>query len=216
MTNPAPTEHARRAVLLLGPTGSGKSPLGEMMERRGLWGAQCVHFDFGASLRGLVERDEPDACVTRADLDFLREVLRSGTLLEDRHFPLAERILRSFLSRRAATRETLVVLNGLPRHAGQAEDMGRLLDVAAVAHLICPAETVLARLRINIGGDRAGREDDDLASVREKLAVYAARTEPLVAFYRARGTPVVTLEVTDSMTPDEAWHRLAGMAPPAR
>jgi adenylate kinase len=40
-----------RALLLLGPTGSGKSPLGDRLEARGLWSVRCAHFDFGANLR---------------------------------------------------------------------------------------------------------------------------------------------------------------------
>ena len=50
----------RRAIVLLGPTGSGKTPLGDLIERCGLWGAPCLHFDFGACLRSIVEQDRPD------------------------------------------------------------------------------------------------------------------------------------------------------------
>ena len=59
----------------------------------------------------------------RQDIEFLRKVLETGALLENEHFPIARRILQSFLSRRSARPQTLVVLNGLPRHAGQAEAM---------------------------------------------------------------------------------------------
>ncbi len=40
-----------KAILLLGPTGSGKTPLGQALEKKGLAGRRCVHFDFGANLR---------------------------------------------------------------------------------------------------------------------------------------------------------------------
>ena len=39
------------AVLILGSTGSGKTPLGEYIEQNGLNGIKCHHFDFGACLR---------------------------------------------------------------------------------------------------------------------------------------------------------------------
>lgn len=39
------------AVLLLGPTGAGKTPLGRICAQRGLWGRSCTHVDFGACLR---------------------------------------------------------------------------------------------------------------------------------------------------------------------
>ena len=40
-----------RALLLLGPTASGKTPLGKLIEERGLWDFRWVHFDFGAQMR---------------------------------------------------------------------------------------------------------------------------------------------------------------------
>src|SRR3990172_5397895 len=92
MTNAANGKRdARRALLLLGPTGSGKTPLGELIAKRGLWQRKCAHFDFGAHLRRLVERDQPDDLISRRDIDFLKQILRSGDLLEDEHFPIAER-----------------------------------------------------------------------------------------------------------------------------
>ena len=79
--------------MLLGPTGSGKTPLGAMFAERGWRGERCVHFDFGDNLRQAVARNEPDADITADDIVFLRRVLQTGALLEDKDFPLAERIL---------------------------------------------------------------------------------------------------------------------------
>jgi adenylate kinase len=197
------------AILLLGPTGSGKTPLGELIEARGLGGARCLHFDFGANLRQLVERGSPEPPLTVVDIEFLRGILRIGALLEDEHFPLAAAVLRSFLARRGAEAGTVVVLNGLPRHPGQAEALEPYLDVRQVVRLACSGETALDRIRSNVGGDRAGREDDDLESVRAKLAIFAARTEPLLAHYRARGTPIETVRVTSTMRPEDVWHVLS-------
>ena len=44
-----------KAILLLGPTGSGKSPLGDELEANGLNGRRCLHFDFGRRLRRAAE-----------------------------------------------------------------------------------------------------------------------------------------------------------------
>ena len=197
-----------RAVVLVGPTGSGKTPLGDLIAERGLWHTACVHFDFGANLRFLVEQDQPDEIVSRDDLRFLRRVLRSGALLENEHFPLAERILRSFLSRSGADRRTMVVMNGLPRHVGQAEAVDAIVDVVAVVHLRCSGEVILERLGTNIGGDRAGRVDDDLESVRRKLALFSERTVPLLDHYRTSGTGIETIDVTATMTPAQIWGTL--------
>ena len=196
------------AIVLLGPTGAGKTPLGELLEARGLGGRRCVHFDFGANLRQ-VAAAEPDAIVMPADIDFCREVLRSGALLEDKDFPLAERILRRFLARRHVDAATLVVLNGLPRHVGQAQALAAILDVRGVISLECSPQTVLARLRGNIGGDRTDRADDDPSLVAQKLATFRQRTKPLLDYYRERNVRVETLEITAGMTAEEAW-RVAG------
>ena len=58
-----------QAVVLLGPTGSGKTPLGEWLEAKGLGGRRCHHFDFGTRLRrvatGALERST--ACWTETE-----------------------------------------------------------------------------------------------------------------------------------------------------
>ena len=198
----------QRALLLLGPTGSGKTPLGRMLETRGWHGANCVHFDFGETLRGVVARNQPDEIISREDIDFLRSVLAAGALLEDEQFPLAERLLRSFLARRRIGESIWLVLNGLPRHAGQAQAIDAVLDVRVVVCLECSGDTALQRLESNVGGDRGGRPDDRLDDVRKKLDLFRRRTMPLVDLYRGRGVPVETLRVTPAMTPEEAWATL--------
>ncbi len=167
------------AILLVGPTGSGKTPLGQLIEHRGLgrprcFGVEtkrCLHFDFGANLREAVARGEPDGVLLQKDIDFLARVLAEGLLLEDEHFPVAARILQSFLKRHKADRQTVVVLNGLPRHISQAEAVAALLDVRGVVHLQCSAEVVRRRIESNVGGDRARRVDDARQAVEAKLAV---------------------------------------------
>lgn len=194
--------------MLLGPTGSGKTPLGEMIEQRGLWGARCLHFDFGANLRDVVGRNRPDRQISREDIEFLREILRSGALLEDEQFPVAERILRWFLARRRTDAETWIVLNGLPRHPGQARAIDAILDVRWVVYLECSSETVLQRIRTNAGGDRTGRVDDDLEAVRNKLAIFKDRTATLLEHYARRGVRIKSVEVAPEMTPEQTWNAL--------
>jgi len=205
-----PDKH--RAVLLLGPTGSGKTPLGELIERRGLWKAKCLHFDFGANLRAAVRRDQLDetACrdpglLSRQDVEFLRRVLASGALLENEHFPIARRILQSFIARRGIDRHTWIVLNGLPRHAGQARAIDDILGVEAVVNLDCSGRVVFERIRSNVGGDRADRIDDDLDAVRKKIKLFQERTTPLLEYYASRGTKTITVGVTSEMTPEQVW-----------
>jgi adenylate kinase family enzyme len=190
------------AILLLGPTGSGKTPLGEALQAEGLGGRRCAHFDFGQRLRAIVSGDEPADDLSPADREVLRGSLVTGALLEEEHFPIAEAILRAFLAARPAGPDDWVILNGLPRHRGQAEAMAGLVRVRAVVELACDAETASARIRADAGGDRAGRADDDAESVARKVKNYAARTAPLVDYYRRLGAAVITIPVGASSTAD--------------
>ena len=198
----------KTALLLLGPTGSGKTPLGNLIARLGLWETKYLHFDFGENLRRVVDRDRADGLLRAEDIELLRDVLRSGALLENEHFSIAEKILRGFLAEHGADRQASLVLNGLPRHSGQAEAVDAIVDVRTVVCLSCSSETVIARIRTNIGGDRSHRADDDLQSVRHKLQLYTRRTAPLVNYYRHRAARIETIKVTAAMTPEDVWHAL--------
>jgi adenylate kinase len=68
-----------QALLLLGPTGSGKTPLGERLERRSLRGRRCHHFDFGASLRAVVAEHNATDIDTRGKSSFLKRGVIPGS-----------------------------------------------------------------------------------------------------------------------------------------
>lgn len=156
----------------------------------------------------MVRQGVPDELLSREDLAFLADVLRRRALLEDQHFALAERILRAFLRRRHADATAVVVFNGFPRHLGQAEALEGLFQMQAVVFLDAGPETVMKRIRANVGGDRIDREDDDPGSVAAKLGVFAERTAPMLDYYRRRNVPVLRREVDVATTAEELWHWL--------
>lgn len=197
-----------RAILLLGPTGVGKSPLGRLLEMRRLDRRRWHHFDFGSELRALGSGRRGLASLTPADFATIRRVLSSGALLRDSDFPLADRILTEFLGRRRVAAGDVVVLNGLPRHVGQARAMESRVRILAVVRLWAPSKVIWARLRRNTGGDRVGRVDDRRDKVTERLRIFQRQTAPLAAFYRRRGVPVVTLRVSAQTNPKETFLRL--------
>jgi len=259
-----------KALLLLGPTGSGKSPLGAELERRGLRRCVCCHFDFGEQLRCLAGGKISSSSFSREELTIVRKALEGGLLLENEQFPIAEKLLSSFLTRSyhqsrreplevvsqtefaeenprtactrrsdegergkhrlAGTMETysrdagekiglspkilnnvekwIVVMNGLPRHVGQALDVASWVDIRRVVHLQCDAKTAFARIGGDPGGDREQRNDDQWKAIQRRVARFERRTKPLLSFYRDQGARIDAIEVTASMTPDEAYEAI--------
>lgn len=202
------------AMVLLGPTGSGKTPLGDLLSQRGWGERRCVHFDFGRELRAVAARSEGDEFTTQSDIEFVRHVLAVHALLEDKDFPLAERLLDAFLQRQRADATTLVVMNGLPRHVGQAAALARHLDVRTVILLECSPTIVRQRIEANAGGDRTDRSDDDLAAIERKLNTFAERTLPLIDYYRGRGAALITIPVTSGMSAEAMRSRCLEPLPP--
>jgi adenylate kinase len=202
--------HGVYAILLVGPTGSGKTPLGRSLERKGLWGRRCAHFDFGANLRAVVgEEGQNRAGLTPAELGTVAECLQSGRLLTDMEFSIAEKILKEFYIRKRAGRaDLLVILNGMPRHAGQARSIAHFMDIITVVNLVCSARTVLRRIKVNTGGDRKGRIDDALAQIREKLKIFAEKTAPLLDHYRRKGVRILPVHVRSTTSADNIRHIL--------
>ncbi len=206
--------HRLSAILLLGPTGAGKTPLGEALAAENLRRTKCHHFDFGSQLRDIVATGVAPAGLTANDVEFLREVLQTGDLLEDEHFRLAENILRAFIAARQVGVDDLIVLNGLPRHMNQAAHIDRIVDIKTVYELSCTGETVLERICTNAAGDRGQRHDDNPELVRKKLLTYAERTVPLVEHYRRRGATIETIRINPETSIQEILRNLNGPIQP--
>ena len=71
------------------------------------------------------------------------------------------------------------------------------------------AETLQERIRLDAGGDRAGRDDDTSSEIREKLELFASRTLPLVAYYENRGAVILKETVRPADTGETLYDRLA-------
>ena len=207
------------SILLLGPTGVGKSPLGDAIAQRGLLGRRCHHLDFGSELRAAAADRERSAAYSTEELDFIHGVLEKGLLLENEHFPLAVKIITLFLDRSNFSRgeRDILILNGIPRHEGQARDIAAIADIQALCVLDCSADVVLDRLKNNVGGDRAERLDDNRSLVEKKLDIFRQRTKPLVDHYKNLGCRIYRISVTSAMTADDAcgvFSSLAAADPP--
>ena len=207
----------KKAILLVGPTGAGKTPLGELLESRGFRGRHCVHFDFGAILRAIAASFEGGAGTEVRGVGFSRgeravilDSLTGGALLENENFPIAEKILKRFVREKSVGLGDLLVLNGLPRHLGQARDLERSTEVCIVVNLTGTAVVLKERIRLDTGGDRAGRSDDSLEAIERKLEIFEKRTLPLLEFYAERRVPILIIPVGTKTTAEEILVKVEG------
>lgn len=206
-----PTTEQSQAVLLIGPTGSGKSPLGDHLAEHGLWGRTCHHFDFGANLRAAARGDRPG--FERHEALFFQNALSEGTLLEGPMFYLAEKVWRAFRAEAQLDDSDLVIMNGLPRHLEQAQDAEKLVDIVKVIHLDCSKATALKRLDTDAGSDGEERADDEERELVEKqIETYEKRTKPLVDHYAKRDVPVVEVKIKADTKPEDLVAKI-GEAP---
>ena len=192
-----------KAILVLGPTGSGKTPLGVLLEKKGLNDQRCYHFDFGDILRTVAKTKRTSKQFTTEEITFINEALSKGALLENEHFYLARKILDWFIKHNRIGAGGLIILNGLPRHLGQAKEIDSILDIEAVIHLACTPEVARARIRNNSGGDRIGRTDDGLASIENKITIFNQRTAELLEHYRSTGAKIATIAIAENTTPED-------------
>ncbi|HXY61588.1 MAG TPA: nucleoside monophosphate kinase [Nitrospirota bacterium] len=200
------------AILLLGPTGVGKSPLGDTIARSGLFGRRCHHLDFGSELRGAVANHESSRMYTAVEVDIIHGVLERGLLLENEHFPLVRKIISLFLIRAGFSKYDVLVLNGIPRHEGQARDIAKIVRFHFLVVLDCSAADVYCRIRENVGGDRTARLDDYREIIGKKLVIFHERTAPLIHYYETRGSKIYRITVQSTMTPADAFRSLSLLA----
>ncbi len=202
--NAASMNAPRPALLLIGPTGSGKSPLGDALERATGW----AHFDFGARLR-LIAAGRDDHGLDADAVAFVQSLLEEHALFPDDRFPIVAQILQHFLDHHADAPG--VILNGLPRHTGQAAAIAPLLTVQRVVLLDCPPKVVAERIlkrKQGLTSDHADRADDTPEAIKKKIVLFHDRTRPLVAHYREQGVEIVTCPISTETHEEELLARV--------
>ena len=194
-----------RALLLLGPTGAGKTPLGWELEKRGLLGKKIHHFDFGENLRkvarGLIPFEEEDR-------KLIMDILKEGRLLKPEEFYLAEHLLSSFLTQVSFKKEDLLLLNGLPRNLYQAEKLPNFIEMEGVIYLKIDERTLFLRLKTDPAMDRKERTDDLEELVFKKLKWFKEKNLPLLEYYSAKGVKIIELSVSEKDTGESLYEKL--------
>lgn len=170
-------------VLFFGPPGAGKSVQGKFL---------VEHYNWQWLSTGEMFRNSQDPEVL--------ERLASGELIDD---TLTNKVLADALSK--AQPGVRVVLDGYPRNTDQAQWLHENLphygrDILCAIVFDVSREEIILRLK-----DR-GRPEDTPEVITRRLAIYHERTQPVLDFYKDKGTPLFVID--GSGTVEEVYKRV--------
>jgi adenylate kinase len=197
------------AIALIGHSNAGKSPLGTLIEQQAASEARrYLHVDFGELLRQVAAGMRVPG-LEPADRAHVAAIL-NGTLLDDAHFHIAQAIINDFVVRRKCTDHDFLVLNGLPRHFGQAKGLVAIgVHIERVFYCACTSAVAWERKRLADQGrgheDRRRRTDGAYPIFRAKIESFERDTVPLIDYYEQAEVPVVTVPVDAGTTPEQMF-----------
>jgi adenylate kinase len=176
-----------RTVLLFGAPGSGKGTQGKILGAiPGLF-----HFACGDAFRNLRITDPLGKL-------FIEYSSRGELVPDEPTIDLWRRNIEgSTLNHNFDPKHDVLVLDGIPRNARQAEILRDTLDVRAVFHLTCTDMTKMVE-RLQRRALRENRLDDaNLDIIRQRLETYERETKPVLDFYGAK----IVHQVDSTQTP---------------
>jgi len=195
-------------LLLVGPTGAGKTPLGRVLVEKGFQGVRVHHFDFGEELRKIASNQTK---VSQDVADLVRTILAEGRLLTPEEYFIFLETLNEFIGRRGYKEDEFIVLNGFPRDLKQAEFIEGHLNIVCVINLSVTFDVLYYRLKHDPAGDRKGRTDDNPQLVAKKLAWFFERNIPLVEYYKRKGAKVLEVVVEKEDTGETLYQKLLSL-----
>ena len=163
-----------RRMLLLGPPGAGKGTQAQRLAEK---------LGIPQIATGNMLRDAVDA-KTEVGLQAQAVMARGDLVSDDIVIRVAEQRLAAPDARRG------FILDGFPRTAGQARALDAMLGRLGTALERCIAlsvdeDEIVRRLLKRAAIE--GRSDDHEETIRKRLKIYRAQTEPLVAHYAEQG-----------------------------
>ena len=163
-------------IVIFGAPGSGKGTQSDkLIKTYGLF-----HISTGDVLRDNIKRGTELGATAKAYID-------KGQLIPD---DLMIGILADVLDSNKEAAASGVIFDGFPRTIAQAEALETMLQergtsVSAVIGLEVPEQELIDRIILR--GQQTGRSDDNMETVKNRLAVYHNQTSPLQAFYKEKG-----------------------------
>jgi adenylate kinase len=192
-----PEPHVRyRSILLFGAPGSGKGTVGKAI------GAipYFVHCACGDAFRTL----DLSSPIGRVFLDYSS---RGLLVPDDTTIALWRESIEGLVAtRRFVPAQDMLVLDGIPRNAAQADILDSYIDVRHIFHLVCDDEELMFR-RLRRRALKENRLDDASEEViRRRWRVYEEESAPVLAHYPAE----IIERVNAGGTPLEVIHHILG------
>jgi adenylate kinase len=161
-------------LMILGAPGSGKGTQGKLIAGH----LGIAEVSTGDLLRAAAREGTPLGLKAKVYMD-------QGLLVPD---PVILGLIREILDSPAGRRG--ILMDGFPRTVPQAEAVdGFLAERGARVDLVLLLEVEEGELvqRLLARAAKEGRSDDNLESIKQRLAVYQRQTAPLVAYYERQG-----------------------------
>lgn len=167
-------------IVLMGPPGGGKGTQAGLLKQQ--W--QVPHISTGELLRAAVREGTPLGLQAKATMD-------AGELVSDD-------LMLGLIEERLAEPDAQAgfILDGYPRNLSQAKSLDEVLErikqpVSGALLVEVDPERIVERLAKRAAQE--GRSDDNEATVRKRLAIYAEQTAPVANYYAEQGQLVRVL-----------------------
>lgn len=181
-------------LIFLGAPGAGKGTVASQLVEQTQLKAISTGDLFRAAIKNQTELGKK-----------VQSIIEAGDLVPDE-------LTVALVKERLADEKDYFILDGFPRTVAQADALKTFCEVDAVVNFIVPEEKIIKRLsgrrlckqcnagyhveymppkKENIcdacGGELYVRKDDTPDSVKNRLSVYAAQTQPLISYYKNEG-----------------------------
>jgi adenylate kinase len=162
-------------VILFGAPGSGKGTQSSALQKH----FNLKHISTGELLRAEIKKDSAIGRLAKGLID-------KGQLVPDE---VMLQIIEQLICDRS-TQEGGVIFDGFPRTVAQAQALNEILEkhqqkVRCFIELFVPDEELVDRLLKR--GLESGRSDDNLETIKKRIALYHSTATPIAEFYQTLG-----------------------------
>tara|TARA_B100000902_G_C26925186_1_gene723646 strand:+ start:120 stop:668 length:549 start_codon:yes stop_codon:yes gene_type:complete len=155
----------KKHLLFLGPPGAGKGTQAALISEANSY----LHLSTGELLRREID--------SHTDLgNQVKEIINNGELVSDQ-------LVLDIVKKNLSSENNGWILDGYPRNLSQVNSLNDVLmnisqPLEIVFYLDIPDEVLIKRLLMR------GRKDDNEKTIKTRLKIYKATTEPLIEYYK--------------------------------